>query len=264
LNARGVRLQGSVDVRNVPWLAASGLAFVFANSLFLILREFTYAEWYVPVTIDYFSVPVIWLADVFLMAFVFSAIAALGIVQRHRARWLVVALSLTVLPAAELQFQRSAWAVPPVLSTPRMTENGVLLQTSGSSCAAVACANIARQYGVPRTEAEMVALLGTTVSGTTPAQVIRGMETLGFSCAKHIARDHSIAKVEPPAVLFVAQGNDPTGHAVSYMRRDGNRFEIWDPGGGSRQFDQAEIARNWSGCAIEIRTGSSRNGLQRD
>jgi ABC-type bacteriocin/lantibiotic exporter with double-glycine peptidase domain len=55
----------------------------------------------------------------------------------------------------------------------------VVPQTSGQSCGAAAGANVARWFGLRRSERDMASLFGTSV-GTSAAQVIYGLRELGI------------------------------------------------------------------------------------
>jgi ABC-type bacteriocin/lantibiotic exporter with double-glycine peptidase domain len=131
--------------------------------------------------------------------------------------------------------------------------DGIVLQSNSSTCAAAASANIARHFGIDATEARMVKLLHTTWAGTSPAQMVYGFRALGLDAKKVQYRDRDLAKVNPPAILLVDVGIEPDAHAVAYMGRKGDLFEIWDPGSGRSELPLGTIQQRWRGRAIEVR-----------
>jgi ABC-type bacteriocin/lantibiotic exporter with double-glycine peptidase domain len=127
-----------------------------------------------------------------------------------------------------------------------------VLQSSGASCAAASAANLARQHGVLRTEAEMAALLGTTRFGTSPAQVIQGLGQLGFSCQKVFHASADAAAVRAPAVLFYPPDDVyGAGHAVFLASVEREEVVVVDPLIGRLQVPAVDLRERWKGHAVE-------------
>ncbi len=249
---RGVRLGAAVDVSSAPGLIALSFAFIIANPILLSVRSYPAWSWYLPVIVEYWNVPALWLVNVATIAFAFGAIFTLALLSRSPYRWFLPVVCAALLGGAEHLFRSSALVSVPELARPQISEGGVIMQTSGSSCAAVACANIAGLLGTPKSEADMVALLGTTVAGTSPGQVVYGMRELGFSCKKRMIPDRDITRIRPPAVVFVNLSTEIDGHAVALMRVKDGRAEIWDPSFGKSLREPNDFAKTWGGRAVEI------------
>ena len=135
----------------------------------------------------------------------------------------------------------------------KQTSYGVILQSSGVSCAAASAANIARRHGRPATEKQMAAALGTTtLAGTSASQVIYGMRAVGFACRRVKVAGADPSRLKLPAMLFVDHPLvGPEGHAVALMALDQGQAEVWDPLWGRRLFSPAQLRHSWHGMAIE-------------
>lgn len=252
LYRRGVRLSGKVEVSSAPGLLVLCLVFFATNVLLLKARSYPAISWYLPGSVEYWSVPGLWTINLATIVFMFVAVFTLAARTKSKLRWFVPFFGVCVLAVAETVFQGSPLVRPPELGSPRLGKDGVIMQSNGSTCAAAACANIAGYLGKPKTEAEMVALLGTTDAGTSPAQVVYGMSALGFQCRKHRVPDGDISRIRPPAVIFVHAGTEADGHAAAYIRMEDGRAEIWDPSSGKALHDPKEFVKKWGGRAVEI------------
>jgi len=226
--------------------------FLFANVLLLSVRSYPTLSWYLPVAVEYYSVPGLWLINVASMTFAFAAIVTLGYVIRHPARWVLLLACIGIVAMVEYRFRTSPLILPPEVRQERIGEDGVVRQTSGATCAAATCANVARMLGIHATEGELVALLGTTEAGTTPAQIVYAMHGLGFACTKRYVRDRDITKVKAPAVLFVMAVTEVDGHVVALAKVAVGQAEIWDPSAGKMLISVQELPKRWGGRAIEI------------
>lgn len=184
------------------------------------------------------------------MSFVFGLAAhgAFAARQRNRAPLLLSALAVVgVVAAIERDF------TDPIGAELRERMNGdVVLQSTGASCAAASAANLARRYGLAKTEAEMATLLGTTRFGSTPAQVVHGLEGIGLACRKASHASFDAASIPVPAVLFYPPSNlHGAGHVVVLEGFDGENAVILDPLVGRLPVNPAELRERWKGHAVE-------------
>ena len=259
LLARGLRFEAKANARQFPLIAGLGLVFVFGNTISLWVLHHPMFSWYLPLPVDYYCVPMGWVIDAALAAFLFMAVSTLAF-SRYRATGLALMVAgLAVIGVGEHVLRHSVWVRPVEIGPAMVSEDGVILQTTGSSCGAASCANIARHYGIESSEREMAELLGTTEHGTTDAQMIYGMRSLGFECEKLRVPDNDFTQLRGPAILVVAFGTDPMGHAVAYMGHDGDKAEIWNPQGGKRMVTREQLGQMWQGHAIEILPGDGQD-----
>ena len=145
----------------------------------------------------------------------------------------------------------SPFLQPPKLGPARVSD-GVILQTTDSTCAAASLANVATHLDMPHTEADMAALMGTTAFGTDIAQVYGGLRRLGLRGNAVLVQDRDYHALHSPAILFVDYGNEPLGHAICYMGEKDGRAEIWNPQGGKSFQTQQQLAGSWRGHAMEV------------
>ncbi|MBM3289600.1 MAG: hypothetical protein FJY92_05565 [Candidatus Hydrogenedentes bacterium] len=252
LAQRGLRLTGAVDMRMARGLVALAATFIVSNLLLLSIRSYPAVSWYLPVSIEYCATPGLFLLNIASMTFAFSAVSALAFSHRHPARWFVPLACIGVFAIVEFQFRTSPLVRPPEVRDERTGAGGVVLQTSGATCGAAACASVTRLLGAPKTEREMAALLGTTEAGTSPAQIVVAMRGLGFTCTKRYVPERDLSQVRAPAILFVAIGTEVDAHAVALANVTGSTAAIWDPSGGKHDVDVRDFSTRWGGRAIEI------------
>ncbi len=253
LYRRGVRLFSRDLPRQASLLVGVGLGFVLLNALYLPVKQYPASAWYLPVAVEYYGDVATWIADLLVMAFLSGAVLSVAMLERHVLyRGLLVAVA-ALLGTAMFVYHTFQSGVPPELYAARRSPDGVILQTNGSTCAAAACANISTVLGVPKSEREMVELLGTMDDGTSNAEVIHGMRRLGFICSKRYVRDRDPSRLLAPAMLIVDLVGQPDGHAVVYMGQKDGKAEIWDPTGGKRLLDTEQLRGWWRGRAIEVR-----------
>lgn len=253
LYARGVRLSAKTNARQAGLLATVCVSFIGISFGFMLLMYFPRAFWYLPLVVDYYCVPGAWAVIVSMVGLTFGAVGALLYSQRHRALWVVAPACVLVFGGGEWIIQNSVWFTVPEISGSRIDDDGIVRQTSATTCGAAACANVARAYGIEKTEREMVELLGTTDSGTTTAQMIYGMRRLGFDCRKRKINDGDFTRLNAPALLFVMAGGTPLDHAVAYMGHKDGKAEIWNPRSGKEMLTREQLAQIWLGHAVEVR-----------
>lgn len=170
--------------------------------------------------------------------------------ERHRERH-KLSFALTLLLAAIILFRW--WGTWPIADTlAEMTDDDkVVLQSSGSSCAAATAANILSAFGIHETEAALAGEMGTTVIGTSRGRVAFAMWRRGLRCRSvHVT---SFTEVKPPAALVVDHpATGPETHMVALMAIVGDKAEIWDPLKGKILMTAAELNAQWHGRALEV------------
>ena len=248
----GVRLSSRDLPRKARLLMFVGLGFVMLNLIYLPAKNNPVTAWYLPVPVEYYGYTVTWMADMFIMAFMAGTAIAVAVLERHLLRWALPAVSASLLCTAAFTYHTFHSGTRPELQRARLSPDGMILQTNGSTCAAAACANIATFLGVPKSEKEMVEILGTRDDGTSNAEVVHGMRRLGFKCTKRYIRDRDASRLHAPAMLLVDLVGQVDGHAVAYMGQKDGKAEIWDPTGGKRWLSAEELRVRWRGRAIEV------------
>lgn len=131
--------------------------------------------------------------------------------------------------------------------------DGVIRQTSSFSCAAASLANVAARRGIPMAEREAAERLGTTVTGTSPGQLLHALAELGLAPRIVETSRSSAGEVPSPAILFVdhpAVGRER--HVVALMAVHGERFEVWDPLAGKMLLSADDLWRVWHGVGIAV------------
>ena len=100
----------------------------------------------------------------------------------------------------------------------------------------------------------MAERLGTTVLGTSPAEVIEGLAELGIACRRFEREDADPTALAAPAMLFVDHSaTGPESHAVAFLGMDGRRALVVDPLGGLYKVTPERLSARWHGHALECR-----------
>ena len=208
--------------------------------------------WNLPLWLQYHYTALTWGGILAIFTFVFSLAAAVALRTQHRERWkIVIAGTLLIFVIQVIQWNYTRPIAPRLKDI--VATSGTVMQTSNASCAAASGASIVRTFGEQRTEKQMAELYGTTVGGTSGAQVIYGMREIGFSCNKVRVLDSNPEKLNAPAMLFIDnQFTGPESHAVAYMGFNKDKAEIFDPLEGRRFLSKNQLAKIWHGRGIEF------------
>lgn len=252
LYRRGLRLSTKTKARQAGALAVFCPAAITLCLAFMIAENHPRVFWYLPPTVDYYGIGMAWAVIVLTVGLTFGVAGYLIWKKTPRILWAVLIGCAVVFAVGEWAIQQNMWFKQPAVEHSRIDEDGMVRQTSAVTCAAAACANIMRAYGLQKTEREMVEALGTTESGTSTGQVIYGMRRLGFECRKRRIKNGDFTQLAAPALLFVTGGQVPLGHAVSYMGQKDGKADIWDPPHGKKLMSREELTEIWLGHAVEI------------
>jgi hypothetical protein len=208
--------------------------------------------WDLPLWLQYHYTALTWGGILAILAFVFSLASAVALRKQHRERWKIVIVGILLISVIQVIQWNYTRPIAPGLKDIVAT-SGTVMQTSNASCAAASGASIVHTFGMQKTEKQMAELFGTTVGGTSGAQVINGMREIGFSCNKVKVLEFNPEKLNAPAMLFIDnQFTGPESHAVAYMGFNQDKAEILDPLEGRRLLSKNELAKIWHGQGIEF------------
>ena len=209
--------------------------------------------WNLPLWLQFHYTALTWGGILAIFAFVFSLAAAVAMRTHHRERWKIVIAGILLIFVIEVIQWNYTRPIAPRLKD-IVASSGTVMQTSNASCAAASGASIARTFGMQKTEKQLADLFGTTVGGTSGAQVIYGMRKIGFASKKVEVPDSNPERLKSPAMIFIDnQFSGPESHAVAYMGLNKDRAEIWDPLEGRRFLTKNQLAKIWHGRGIEFR-----------
>jgi ABC-type bacteriocin/lantibiotic exporter with double-glycine peptidase domain len=108
--------------------------------------------------------------------------------------------------------------------------NGVCLQTSGTSCVPACCATVVSLLGGRITERELAMEAGTTSRGTEIWYMMRAMPGHGYKIEPHVAK--SVKDIPAPSILGLKAG----GHVIVLMSKSDAGPDIGNPLGQRRQY----------------------------
>ena len=238
--------------RRAPYLyGVAGAVALLLGALFS-LQYFPRLWWHLPLLLEYVFTCLVWGSVLALFSFLAGLSAAVAQISGHPERHKLVVASVLLVAAVQLAQWLYTRPVAPEL-THLITSEGIILQSSGVSCAAASAANMARHHGRKVTEKQMAALLGTTtLGGTSASQVVYGMARIGFSCRRVKVPATAASRLKLPAMIFVDHPlTGPESHAAALIKTTSGRVEVWDPLWGKRLWSSSELTRRWHGFAIE-------------
>jgi len=206
-------------------------------------------QWNMPFWLQLHYNALSWCVIIAVVVYVFAFSIATYFLARNPWKKTVLPAAICVLGVFEVFAWSNLRARPPRLREPQISRDGVILQTTYSTCAAAAAANIAAHLGIPKTERDFAELFGTTDEGTLASQIVAGLRKAGFVVTKRNVRDSDIKALKPPAMLFIVQDT----HAVAFLGMTNGLAEIWDPLAGRRLLKRSFLRESWSGHALEIR-----------
>lgn len=229
------------------------LLLLLGNGAAVVIRKSHPAlYWGFPLWLDYSVMQIQWAVLTGIFAFTFGLVSALALRTAHRERHKV--LFASVLFVAVIQVMQWNYTRP-VTGKLRDEVNsaGMVSQTSPVSCAAASGATILRTFGITKSERDVAALYGTSILGTSAAQVIYGNARLGVTSRKKDLPDRDPAKLAPPAMIFVDNPfSGPESHAVAFLGMEGDQARIWDPLTGISRYPAPVLATFWKGHGIEF------------
>lgn len=232
----------------------AGLALLLSNISVIIIRKIRPSLfWAMPVWLEYHLSPLLWGSILFLFSFTFALTTAVAFSTSHRERSKILLSSIIFIVTILLVQWNYTRPVASKLKS-EVSADGMVSQTSPVSCAAASGATIARLLGVRKSEKEMAELYGTSMLGTSPAQVIVGMKKIGIVSRKVESLELEPGRVSPPAMFFV--DNPLIGqesHAVAYLGQEDGKFRIWDPLMGVLNLGVEGVEAIWRGRGIEFR-----------
>lgn len=208
--------------------------------------------WNLPLWLQYHYLSMTWGGILSIFVFIFSLTSFICLNIRHREKWKIVIASMLLVGAIQVVQWSYTRRIAPSLED-NILPSGLVMQTSGTSCAAASAASIVRQFGMQKTEREMAELFKTTIGGTSAAHVIYGMQKIGISCKKVEIKNSNPEILKSPAMIFIdhpAAGDE--SHAVAYMGINKGKAEIWDPLEGKRFLDVSQLKEIWHGRGIEF------------
>ena len=239
--------------KKAPYLFVLLAIILFLFSANLILKCRQSLIWSFPLWLQFYYSTLTWGGILAIFSFIFGLASSSAFQTRHKEKWKIVVSGVLFIAAVQVAQWYYTRPVAPHLEKGVAT-NGVILQTSGSSCAAASAANILRFFRIEKTEKEMAELFGTTLlTGTSLAQVVFGMQKIGFSCNKAYVSDSNPESLKPPAMIFVDHPvTGPESHAMAYVEYKNGKAEILDPLSGRKFMTKEQLKKVWHGRGVEF------------
>jgi hypothetical protein len=229
------------------------LLLLLANVAAIVVRIMRPAlYWGFPLWLDYSIMQIQWCILTGIFAFTFGFSSVLAWRTAHRERHKVVIASVLLVAAIQIMQWNYTRPVTEKLKDD-ISPAGMVSQTSPVSCAAASGATILRTFGQPRTEREVASFYGTSMLGTSAAQIIYGNTRLGIVSRKVDVQDRDPSRLATPAMIFIDNPfAGPESHAVAFLGMKQGRAAVWDPISGLILYDARQLAAVWKGHGIEF------------
>lgn len=251
-------------LRSAPWILGGAILIAIGYVFFVQDRLWLAKVFPHPM--------IVVLAGAFLLP-LSCGVAALAMPILTR-RWLLIPLLFGALYQASWGFLGR----PPQTTDAPLAKDGVVRQTSESSCSAASAAAILAQAGISATETEMASLCLTRDSGTPMLGLYRGLrrKTAGTSwrvsvLSRATVTDLRAACQSGPVLLSVGldrwqRGYDPRyvtewgwtpgkRHAVVLFGfLPGGKIDMGDPSVGREKWDEKALAVLWNGEGIQLKS----------
>jgi uncharacterized membrane protein len=234
-------------------LIPASLLLLLANAVAVVVRKSHPAlYWGFPLWLDYSVMQIQWGILTGIFAFTFGLVSTLALRTAHRERHKLLLASVLLVAAIQVMQWNYTRPIAGQLRD-EVSPAGMVSQTSPVSCAAASGATILRSFGIAKSERDVAALYGTSILGTSAAQVVYGNARLGIASRKRDLPDRDPARLAPPAMIFVDNPfSGPESHAVAFLGMEGGKAKIWDPLTGLGRFPAPVLASFWKGHGVEF------------
>jgi ABC-type bacteriocin/lantibiotic exporter with double-glycine peptidase domain len=159
----------------------------------------------------------------------------------------VLALATLALSAPNLRDGRAAFEA--ARQTYRLDARGVVLQSHPRGCGAALLATLLARWGLPGSEAELLAAAPPGRDGISLASFADLASRRGLRGTWRRAADL-------PAPGFVAHLDRPEGHYVWVADRAGDYVRVVDPAEGEALWHVDRLTRRWSGRYLRLERAS--------
>ena len=135
LQRAGVELDSQDTLKRARLAVACVFALILTIGAGAVVGMSPDVAWSLPVEVEVHLLRAVWMVARVVMLLVFGSVIILALRIRHRERAKLVVAALAVLAAMESAFWRATRPIHEELAR-ELTRDGVVLQTSGVSCAA--------------------------------------------------------------------------------------------------------------------------------
>jgi protein-S-isoprenylcysteine O-methyltransferase Ste14 len=248
LRARVPEVTIETALQHARWPNAIPVALVLLLVTHFVLQDHPDWWWAMPPAVERVYLAALWTSLGALMALLVSFASWIAYQQQHPEQKVLVLAGVMLVGSVgyvQWSFTRPLEGVVEVRETPE----GVVLQSTGATCAAATAANLLRIWGRSADERMMAERFNTTQMGTATGQVVLGLAELGLACRKIEVASPEALRL--PAMLFVDHpAAGPESHAVALVQV-GPQIEVWDPLVGKVFLSADGLAAIWHGRAVD-------------
>ncbi|MFZ2956141.1 MAG: cysteine peptidase family C39 domain-containing protein [Candidatus Ozemobacteraceae bacterium] len=162
----------------------------------------------------------------------------------------ISALSILIISCIELYL---LWPMAAGLEKELLGKGGVVLQSTGFSCAPSSLATVCRLYGRRVGERDATLAVGAGMGGSFNDQIARGAQVLGFPDAEPVQTTlEAIASENLPLVISIKYLDVWDLHAVGLVGLSSTTIFLADPLTGIRRIAIASFPEIWRGNGVRL------------
>lgn len=203
-------------------------------------------EWLLPYTVSYYYGPFAWGLVICCFTYFAGFGGAVFLTSMHPHRWLLGVAIAMMFAALQQSHLQASQRQPAYSRANAVLPGGYVIQSNRSTCVAAAAATLLNHMGAPRTEAEMIRLLGTDAEGTLPSQLVIAMRRLGYSDRTIKVDRDGADDLQAPAVVFVENNI----HALTLISVNEELVHVWDPNNRHLTYRRNELRNAFAGAHI--------------
>lgn len=248
LQAAGTTLADLSRRESISWKRLAGLS-VLLGGTYLAARDWAGLETFLK-PISRFRVQFAMITLRSLLVFLGTTQWVIGSEDRRLRRTLVlVAISCLVMTGVELL---TLWPMVSMLGNPELDRHsGVVLQSTGYSCAPCSLATVARLYGRVIPERDSALAMEAGMNGTSCDEMAGGARVLGFPEARPVTTTlEALATADLPVLISVEFGGVRNLHAVALIGLSSTTVYLADPLIGLCSLPHDRFRARWDGEAV--------------
>lgn len=248
LNAQGIswdafQAGNSLDRKKIVPLAL-GLSLV--GAWYLLEQKF---QFFKPVEGFLQQGGLVTLRSVLVFLFVLQWNLATERVRLKRALWAIVP-SILIMTGVEAYH---LWPMALQVNESLISRHGVVIQTTGYTCAPASLATLMRLYGKPMTEVDASVLVGGGMGGSFDDEITAGAKAAGFPDALPWTGNlDAIASEDLPLIVSIRFHDVWDMHAVALIGLSSTTVTLADPMGGLRRIPRDRFHEHWRGRGVRF------------
>lgn len=227
-------------------LVSTGFALVLVGGWYALEQEYHFFK---PIEGFVQQAGLVVLRSVLVFLFVMQWVLATDRARLKRALWAIIP-SILIMTGVEFY---GLWPMALQVNESLINRQGVVIQTTGFTCAPASLATVMRLYGKPMTEASASVFVGAGMGGSFDDEITRGAIAVGFpEAAPWTTTLDAIASEDMPLIISIRFHDAWDMHAVALIGLSSTTVTLADPMGGLRRIPREKFHEHWRGRGVRL------------